>query len=373
MRRGPRDAHGVVLLVPVLDFGGVESRIVIQAAGMATSPFHLRVCCFEQDGRAADLVRDLGVPVDVLGTRPTVRNPVGLLRLWRYLRHHRPSILHARTGAMTVQGLVAASLARVPVRIAEEVGIPTRGAFGRVLFPLIYRLATCVIAVSSSVAEYLEAHDGVPRRKVRRVYNAVDARHFTPVERPARTTVDVLSVGRLVPVKAFDVLIEAMAPLLREPGTRLRLTIAGDGAERERLVKLAEAFGVAEQVRFLGHRTDVPDLLASADVFVLSSRSEGFALAVVEAMAARVPVIATSVGGVPEVVPTWAAEWLVDADDPLALRAAIDRMRHLRPEVRDELGERLRAHAQERFGPGQYVERLGSLYAELLTAQEGRR
>ena len=366
-----RDRSTTVLLFPVLDFGGIESRAVIQAEGMAARGANVRVCCFADDGSAASAIRAVGVPVDVIGTRPSVRNPRALWRLWRYLRAHEVAILHTVTGAMTVHGMLAGFFAGVPVRIVEEVGIPDRGPFGRVLFPFFYRLATCVIGVSDSVVTFLVEEDGVEPRRARRVYNAIDSRFLEDYPRNADDTFRILTAGRLAPVKGHADLLHALAPLLSRT-ENVALSIAGEGSERTSLEALVRALGIERQVEFLGYRSDLPELLAASQLFVLPSRMEGFGLAVVEAMAARVPVVATRVGGVPEVFPDWAQEWLVDPGDLQALGQAIERVRALGPAERDDMGSRLRDHAAYQFGPARYIAELDSLYRELADATHPR-
>ena len=356
----------VIVVLPVLDFGGIESRAAIQAEGMATSEFELRICCFGQDGAAADYIRTLGVPVDVLGVSPSVRNPLATWKLWRYLRRHRPVVLHAVSGSMTVHSLLASAVTRTPVRIVEEVGIPTRGPLGRRMFPLLYRLATRVIGVSDAVIEYLVAEDGVPAGRAVRIYNAIEQRYIDhPRDKAPSGRWVVLSAGRLAPVKGHADLIRALAPLLNRDSD-MELHIAGEGPERSSLEALAVRLGCSQRVRFLGQREDLPDLLAKADAFVLPSLSEGFGLAVVEAMAMGVPVIATKVGGVPEVVPSWAHEWLVPPGDDTPIRETVQRLRSLAPENRDDLGVRLSEHATQQFSPARYIEELEQLYRELL-------
>lgn len=273
---------------------------------------------------------------------------------------------------MTVHGLLAGTAAGVPVRIVEEVGIPARGRVGRRLFPTLYRLATCVIGVSDAVVSYLVGQDGVPPAKARRIYNAIEERYMELRDRaPSSDGFRIFAAGRLAPVKGHADLLRAVAPLLSDE-TLVTLQIAGDGSEWSALHRLASELQIAERVTFYGHRTDVPELLATSDLFVLPSRSEGFGLAVVEAMAVGVPVVATRVGGVPEVVPAWASEWLVPPGDVEGLRSAVIRMLAMAPEYRAAMGQRLREHAVAHFGPEQYVANLEALYAELL-AEASRR
>lgn len=355
----------LIVVVPVLDFGGIETQTVIHLRSMRDVFESVRVCCFRDDGQAAEEIRRLGVPVDVLNTSPSVRNATAPLRLRRYLRRYRPDIVHARTGAMTVHGLLASASARVPVRIAEEVGIPGRGRLGQLVFPLVYRLASAVIGVSDSVTRFLNEEDGVPAGRAVRLYNTIDASFFelpTPrMDGPFR----ILTVGRLVPVKGHEVLVRAVAPMLREGGCAT-LTVVGDGPERPRLEGLVEQLGIAESVEFAGHRKDVARFFKTASVFVLPSCSEGLPLALVEAMASQVPVIATSVGGVPEAIAPGAEQWLVAAGDEQGLRDALQRVRSLDAAQRRQLGHSLRDHAWARFSPDQYRADLIALYERLL-------
>ena len=357
----------VVLLVPVLDFGGIETRTVLQASHSSGTRIDLKVCCFEDAGRAARAIRACGITVDELGTTPSVRNPSALYRLIRYLHRTDVDVLHTVTGAMTVHGMLAGRIAGVPVRIAEEVGIPRRGKLGQRLFPYLYRQASCVIGVSDAVIEHIVAEDGVPPDKARRVYNAIEPRYFEqPVRRRLDETFEILTAGRLDPLKGHADLVNALAPWLRDSAD-VRLRIAGDGAERSSLGSLIADLGIADQVELMGYRSDLPELLAETDLFVLPSRSEGFGLAVVEAMAARVPVVATRVGGVPEVFPEWAADWLVPPSDPTSLRLAVQRVRAMPRREREQLGARLHAHAKEHFAVEAYVAEIEALYSELLS------
>jgi glycosyltransferase involved in cell wall biosynthesis len=361
----------IVLLVPVLDFGGVETQTVIHAKQMSESVGSLQVCCLADDGAAAEEIRAAGITVDVLNTSPSIRDPRTTFRLWRYLRREGPAIMHARTGALTVHGLLAARLAGVPVRIVEEVGIPQRGAVGLLTFPLVYRLATSVIGVSDAVAGYLVEHDKVDPAKVVRIYNPVDDAFFAPAsasERPAGQ--HVVTVGRLVPEKAQEVLLDAVAALL--PGhPDLTLSIVGEGTCRRALEDQAARLGMTDAVRFLGHRTDVRAILASADVFALPSRSEGLPLALVEAMAARVPCVATTVGGVPEAMAGF-AELSVPPEDPLRLAEALAMVLAMAPGERAKVGDRLATRARELFSATTFIDELHRLYESLLGESSAR-
>ena len=338
----------------------------MQASLMADVFQELRVCTLSDFGSTARKVAALGIPVDCLSVDPGVRSPSTTIALSRYLRRHRPDIVHVCTGALTMHGLAAATLAQVPVRIAEEVGIPRRGRVGRVVFPGLYRMASRVIGVSSAVTDYLVTNDGVPGWKASLIYNAVDDHFFEMHERPARRPgpLRLLTVGRLDAIKGQDVLVRAIEGPIRDG--HVRLSIVGDGPARQQLVELCRELGVEGGVTFRGHQSDVRPELLAADVFVLPSRSEGFGLAAVEAMAMRLPVIATDVGGLPEILRGTVAEpFLVPPDDVLALSDAVNRMLLVSERHRTRMGRELRARAED-FRPQRWTEELTRLYADEL-------
>lgn len=367
------DGKKLILVVPVLDYGGVESRIVIQSRLMRNYVREMRVCCLSGDGASAREVRRLGVPVDVIGVEPNLRNPRVAIELWRYFKSQKPDIVHSCTGAMTIHATVAAAMAGVPVRVSEEVGIPKRGRIGRVLFPHAYRLATDVVGVSDAVVSYLVNRDGVPPSKAVRIYNTFD-HTYLELPRPFPRAVGplrILSVGRLVPEKSHDVLIIALQRRIRE-GSAV-LSIVGDGPMRPKLEMLVKDLDIGDGITFVGHSTDVGAELMNADVFVLSSSSEGFPLALVEAMGAQLPVIATAVGGIPEILnDVELSKWLIPADDLKSLEQALDRVMALSEEERLRIGQIAHLIASTRFGEQRYLSDLSDMYEEALKRGKNR-
>jgi glycosyltransferase involved in cell wall biosynthesis len=364
----PLAAARLLLLVPVLDFGGVETRIAIQVEHMRDRVRELRVCSFWKAGVTAERLRAMGVPVDILGVNPSIRNPRATIALARYLRAQRPDIVHGRIGEVNWHVALAGRLSRVPVRIIEEVGIPTRSALARNAFPWVYRLAHRVVGVSQATCDFLIHRDRVPAEKVRLVYNAADRAFFEPVRRkehPEGAPFRILSVGRLAPVKNQAMLLRAFAALHREhPNSELLLV--GEGPSRGELESIVAALGLERSVRLLGFRRDIREQLATADLFVLPSHSEGFGIALVEAMACEVPVLASKVGGAAEVMDALDPAFLLSPEDEAAWTAGMSRMLAMPRNERIALARRCRELVFGRFSPEAYVAALEDLYAEAL-------
>jgi glycosyltransferase involved in cell wall biosynthesis len=207
---------------------------------------------------------------------------------------------------------------------------PSFGRRERVLLEFVTRL----VAVSRTHARYLQAVTGAPDEQIRVIENGIDLAQWpmaTPeARRGARDALGidadeavVTMVAAMRPEKAHDVLLEAVAML--GPERRVRLVLAGDGPQRTALARMAEEAGIRSRVDFLGVRRDVARLLHASDVMVLPSRAvvETLPLSVLEAMACGVPVVASRVGSVPEVVEDGRTGWLVEPGNPVALAQAI--------------------------------------------------
>jgi glycosyltransferase involved in cell wall biosynthesis len=298
-------------------------------------------------------------------------DPLGILELTRLFRRLRPDIVHLNSSKAGVLGRLAASAARVPVRVFTAHGWgfkafdgPARRAYlwaDRLVRPL----TTAFVCVSRSDLELgLRAGTCTAARTVV-IPNAVDTRAFGPSHGSADDTLRVVSVGRLKAPKDFVTLVRAVACADDVP---MRLTIVGDGPDRPVVEREIEACGVADRVVVAGESRDVPGLLAGADVLVLSSSSEGMPVTLLEAMAASLPVVATAVGGVPEVVVSEETGLLVGAGDPDALAAALRRLAG-DPELRRRLGDAGRRRVEERFSIARWRADHLALYQRLLAAR----
>jgi glycosyltransferase involved in cell wall biosynthesis len=312
---------------------------------------------------------DLGVPLCPLPPLPFGRE--GLQRLpsfTRFLRQRRPGVFHAHLSWPLAAKfpLAAAVVARVP-------SIATVQLYPEVMFDRSSRLQLRLlsvgvdryIAVSSGVAERLVRKLGVPAEKTVVIPNAVDVERFsnvTAAELRRNLAGDahlVLSLARLHEQKGLDVLLRAAVEL-----PDARFVLAGEGPERGRLERLARQLGIAERVVLLGTRRDTPELLAACDVLALPSRYEGLPLVLLEAMAAGVPLVASNIPGVDELIVSGENGLLVEPGDPGALAREIRRLLDDR-ELRRQLALRARATVEQRYAAAAIAERVMSEYDAL--------
>jgi glycosyltransferase involved in cell wall biosynthesis len=238
----------------------------------------------------------------------------------------------------------------------------------RVPATIEWLLTDAVVAVSRDTARQSPASAVVD---VAVIYNGVDPPAPKRTRAEARADLGLgegpvaLHVANFLPVKGHDILMRALA-LVKERGVKLTVVTAGDGAERAPIEALASKLGLGpEHVRFLGFRSDVPDLLAAADFFVLPSRMEGLPLAVLEAMSHGLPIVTTRIGGNPEVVTDGEHGLLVPIEDPAALAAALARFAE-DPDLRRKLGEAGRARVAAEFSFTEMTRKYEAIYDRLL-------
>jgi len=288
------------------------------------SRFELHVVCFRREGRWLSKVEAVTASITPFPLT-SFRSPAAWRQLAQFAawcRRHHIAVAHACDFYANVFALTGAALARVPVRIGSrrDIRIPQRSGGQHRLQALSYRAAHHVVANSRAAAAQV-VREGVDPHAVTVIPNGIDVAGYPPA--PARAVRRVITtVANLRAEKGHDVLLRAAATVRRQiPDVVFQ--IVGDGPMRVTLAAEARALGVGDAVRFLGHREDVPAVLQASDLFVLPSRTEAFPNGVVEAMAARLPVIATDVGGIPELVEHDRTGILVPAGDADALASAL--------------------------------------------------
>jgi glycosyltransferase involved in cell wall biosynthesis len=228
-----------------------------------------------------------------------------------------------------------------------------------------------ILAVSKQVRDYLISKEGCSSERVEILTNAIDVRAFTgrdsvkPTTRNPQAPV-IGAVGRLHPQKGYDTLLEAAEIVLKEsPAARFK--VVGGGELLQALSDKAERLGISEAVDFLGQRqpAEIPDVLAGFDVFVQASNWEAFGIAIVEAMACGLPVVATEVEGVLDILDDGVNGFLVPPRDPKALAQRILSLLH-DPELRRRIGGQARRKAESHFDIRGMTDKMASIYLDLL-------
>ena len=326
--------------------------------------FDVHVACFHDDGEWAARVRAAAPvsPFPIRGfARPDTISRAAAFAAW--CRHRRIAVLQTCDFYANTFALPAGALGRVRVRIGSRRELkPDKSGAQIALQRQAYRFAHRVVANSSAAAQQLVT-EGVRPARIRVIPNGVHLDRAVP--RPSRPHVQtIVTVANLRQEKAHEVLIDAAAMLTRRR-PNLRFLIVGDGPRRAALETLVDERGLRGNVEFTGHRDDVPAVLAEADLFVLPSRSEAFPNAAIEAMAAGLPVIASAVGGLLDLIESHRTGVLVPPDNPTALAGAIDGLIST-PERAARIGADARATVTARYSFDRMVAAFDALYTSEL-------
>jgi len=354
----------ILRVVPALDFGGVESRIVIQAALHDRSSYDLRVCTFGNAGAAAGTIRDLGVEVCDLGERPSIRNPWLLIKLTEVVRAFEPDIIHASISEAIFFGAIVGRLARVPIVIVEEVGIPNRNRLGRAAFGSLFEIVDCAIGVSQATCRYM-LDEGADQEKLRLIYNCANPAFFeypNPQQLGSKTTTFLL-LGRLVEVKNHHMIVRAFSEVVAS-GRDVHLRIVGDGPLSHSLKSLVAKLGIEQHVSLEGFRRDVQEVLRTSDVFLLPSFSEGCSISLIEAMAMGLLPLGSTADGITEVMGDLNLQ--IAPDDVAGWSEKMMLFDDMCLDDRLKLGRRAQKIALARFSPNVYLRNVEALYRELL-------
>lgn len=371
---------GVLHVIPQLPVGGAETLVFHMVRGLDHRRFVPAVCVLGELGPMGAEMERAGIDVMAL---ESFRAPGRLVRvvrgLIRVIRERGVQIVHTHLYHGNYYGRLAAFTAGVPVTVASIHNVYDRvKTHRRWTNRVLGRHTDAILAGSETVRQDILRWDGVPADKVRILPYGIDLDpYLAPMDREtARRALDVPpgsavigTVSRLEEQKAHDVLLRAFA-VLRAAGTDVILLLVGDGREKGRLQEMVTALGLQDRVRFLGTRRDLPLLFAAMDVFALPSRWEGTPLALIGAMAASIPVVATPVGGVTTVVEDGRTGRLVPVEDVKALAATLAEALCDRATSR-RLAEAGRNHVVENCSVAAMVRGLEALYLELLGKKVG--
>jgi len=366
----------VLQVVTLSEWGGAQ-EVVRLLSDYLRGQYRVLVAC-APGGRLIDELEALGVPV--IPIRHLVRYPhpfldlFALFALWRMMRTVRPTVVHAHSTKAGMLARIAARLAGVPVVLFTAHGwsfTAGRSRWKRALLAaserLLARMTTRIICVSQHDRDLALQYRVAPTEKLVVIHNGLDPAGFIGY----RVNEDMTaSVGTIEPVVTFVGRLRAP----KDPFTLIRafsklgcgrLVIVGDGPQRRKLHELVDELNVAKRVELIGERSDVPDLLATSDIFVLTSNWEGLPLTIIEAMMTGLPVVATSVGGVPELVEDGVTGFLVPREDSEALAEVFQKLLK-DPELRRRMGQAGREKAARDFTLERMLYATKKMYEEVV-------
>ncbi len=374
--------YKIAFLIDGLGMGGAERLMVPILAHLDRERFAARVCVLQSkgDNPLAGDIRALGVPVDELPV-PFLRDLTAIGRLRNYLRETQADLVHTQLEFADILGNFAAKTLRLPsVCTVHVLPVPETRLRSRLRQRLewlaLRLLCDRVLTVSEATRWYYIEASGMSPRKLTTLYNGIDlapyARLDSDLERAAvrdefRLPPDsnlLVTVAVLRPPKGIEFMLRALPALLKSHPNAYYL-IVGDGSHREELEQETRQLGVREHVIFAGMRTDIPRLLVASDIFILPTLTEALPTVLAEAMASRLPIVASAVGGVPEMVTDGENGRLVAPARPDELsRACIEFLSDA--DLRRRMGANGWQVVHQKFNIAVQVRRLEQVYLEEL-------
>ncbi len=373
-------AMRVLHVVDSLDVGGTESQMVQVAQRLDPRFFEVTVATLRAGGPLTEVLEKAEIRIIEFPKRRTMLSfqaAYQLIRMAWFIRRERIDVIHAHDLWANLMAVPAAWLARAPVIISSQRNLATLWWYmpsRKKVIRRVHRMATRVIANSEAGRELLIKEFEIPSKHVQVLYNGVDfeqlsrihgdrRRLFSSLKANAKLVINVANMNS--DVKGHAVLIEA-ALTICDAIPEATFVLIGDGPLRPHLEEKVRKLGLQRHFLFLGRREDVPDILSCGDVFVFPSLAEGLPNSVLEAAAAGLPIVATTAGGIPEVLEDGISGLLVQPRDPRALGAAILQIFN-QPELARRLGYAAQERVRIQFSFARLVEDLCHLYKGLLS------
>ena len=370
--RPERDDTRILFLITDLAVGGAENQVQDLALRLSERGWRVTIVSMMAPSISTQSLSDAGVEVEHLGMPRGSWNPWAIIRLRSVIRRRHPSIVHSHMIHANLLARVVRPISPTPVLVCTSHSIGQEGRGKEAILRLTDRLADSTTHVSRLGMRGYEASGVVASHRSTWIPNGIDVQRFDG-GKPSRTAVRQglrvpeedflwLAVGVFRPMKSFDRLVRAFEGM----PAGVRLALAGDGPQREAIVRTIDEFDLHQTVTLLGPREDVPALMAAADAFVLSSSTgEALPLVLLEAAASRLPIVTTDVGGCREVVMDGINGFIVPRLDSRALQQGMLQMMDLTEDERHAMGEQGREHVTEHFDIEQIVTRWETLYREL--------
>ncbi len=366
----------VLFLSTIMGMGGADQQLLTIVNGLRARGHEVMIVSLTPLGPMGLEARRLGIATESLEMRRGVPDPRGLVRLARLVRAWRPDVLHSHMVHANLMARAVKLIAPVPALVSTIHSIYDGGRLRMAAYRLSNGLVDQMTIVSQVAADRFIAERIIPKELLRVFPNAVDTDRFRSVppgtRESARRSLGIegqfawLAVGRFEVAKDYPNMLHAFARV-HERYPEALLLVVGRGSLQGETEALTRALGLASSVRFLGVRRDIPEVMSAADGYVMSSAWEGMPIVLLEAAAAGLPIVATQVGGNPEVVRDEESGFLVPPRDHEALGEAMLRLMGLSDAERRALGDRGSEYIRTHYGLSRALERWEELYREVLS------
>jgi glycosyltransferase involved in cell wall biosynthesis len=359
----------VLHIIGRLSYGGAENLLLDLCRKIDKTKFDISVLALQGAGSLQPKFEAAGVKVEVM--RKRFKGDLAMIRkVKEYIGKQKPDIVHTHLFVGDYYGGQAALKAKVPVIVSTKHDILSEGKVRDFLVHRVHRKINKIVAISRATKDFIIKHEKVPFEKVALIYNGIDSDKFYLPESKifSQEITKIGAIGRLSPEKGHKYLIRACRFIKDK---KWRLLLVGDGAVRKDLERAVQLLDLEGYVTFVGEVEDVRPYLEQIDIFVLPSLSEGLSLAIIEAAFAGRFIIATNVGGVPEIIKDKETGLLFK---PKSIEQLVSRLKWAM-EHKDEaskMARRLQAEVVDRFDINLIIKQYEQLYYDLLKNKSAR-
>lgn len=373
----------IIWIIDSLGPGGAEQLMTTLLKHFRDAGFNIRVCALQTRGGnpIADELKHIGLPVDLIPV-PNLRHPLNLFRILRYFRFHRPQLVHTQLEFSDVLGTIAARILGIPSVSTIHVLDKSAEKKSKVIrlklrWFVLGKFCSRIIAVSEKTRTHHLKTGALDPKKIITVYNGIDLSRFKDTNESQITKTKqalhlplnrriIITVAVLREPKGIQYMINAL-PKILEQIPDIHYLVVGDGEYGTSLKDLSTALSIQDHITFAGHRTDIPNLLACSDLFVLPTLGDALPTVLIEALAAGKPVVASDVGGVPEIIENGVNGVLVPPGDPSRLAVACLQLLKNK-EQSNQMILAGRRTVWQRFDVDAQIKQLSNIYEELVTS-----
>lgn len=371
-----RERPRVAQFINSFHLGGTEGQALLLTRGLIDR-FDIQLAALSLKGGHLNAAREIGVdpvafPLDHSFVSP--QTPRQVWRLARWLKSRRVALIHAHDLYTSILAVPAARLAQCRVVLSRLDLMHWQSAAQKLALRAVSRAADHLVANAEAIARQIAREERLKSDRVTVIRNGIDLSRFDEkARRPPESNLPPVENGEIIvahvanmnhPVKAQELLIEVFS-WLRSRHPKARLWLIGDGPRRPLLERVAASVGLRREVVFLGRRGDVPAILRRAHIGVLASRAEGLSNAIIEAMAAGLPMVVTDAGGNAELVANEESGFVVPVDARLVFAARLETLLDA-PALRFEMGQNARRFVERSLGADRLVEAHARLYRRLI-------
>ena len=350
----------IVRLSPFLDFGGIESKM--SNLSQYSDENEWLFCAIGKGGKAEQSILSNHKKAICFHLSHRILSLKTIIKLFLYFKKNKPNVVHCSGAEANFHGVIAAKLAKVPLIVAEEIGISNQTKKAKFVFNFIYQLADFVLGESQIVIENLKKNYNIDSQKLKIVSNFT---LFPKLENYIQNKINpvfrLLSVSRLENVKNIEGIVKVIS-LLKNENFNINYTIVGDGSSKSKIKTLISQLDLTNEIEMVGYQNNTISFYSNSDLFIINSLSEGFSNALLEAMYFKNIVISTKVGNATEMIQNDKNGFLIDVDNENHLFQTIKKIISLDENVVENIKNQAHKTVFENFSIQNHVDKLMQIY-----------